>query len=86
MYNRYKCYENEKTRKSKLILGAQPGFWRRGGGGGRGPNLGVTLGRILENVMPFDALYFIYCTKIINLANFKVMFFSAFIRKKYLQR
>ena len=31
--------------------------------------------------MRFGAIYYIYCTTIINLANFKVMFFSAFIRK-----
>ena len=72
----------------KALTGAKPGFWRGGC-----PNLVPSLKRdprvsppekFRKTYMRFDAIYYTYCTKIINLANFKVMFFSAFIRKKYL--
>ena len=42
---------------------------------------GFTPGTIWKTYMRFGAIYYICCTKIINLANLKVMFFSAFIRK-----
>ena len=70
---------------STRASGTQPGFWR-----GEGLNLGtstkrgsggVTPEKFWKTYMRFDALYYICCTKIINFANLKVMFFSDFIIK-----
>ena len=65
--------------------GAQPRFWREGNrnlGSSTKSGSGVLAPeKCLKRYMRFGALYYICCTKIINFANFKVTFFSAFIRK-----